>query len=82
MISERLKLLHNNEHWTQRFFWRTTEQQEVDYVEEEDGNLSAYEFKWNITSKAKISKTFSTTYPNAKVAIITPENYETFILLK
>ncbi|MCL2073083.1 MAG: hypothetical protein FWH18_04120 [Marinilabiliaceae bacterium] len=48
-------------------------------MEEEDGNLSAYEFKWNITSKAKISKTFSATYPKAKVSIITPDNYETFI---
>ena len=79
LISERLKFINNNERWVQRFFWRTTEQQEVDYVEDENGNLSAFEFKWNMTSKAKISKTFLRAYPNAKVSIITPENYETFI---
>ena len=79
LILERLKLLHNNERWAQRFFWRTTEQQEVDYVEEEDGVLRAFEFKWNMASKAKISKTFSKAYPNALISLITPDNYESFI---
>ena len=79
LISERLKLLNNNERWAQRFFWRTTEQQEVDYIEEEDGVLRAFEFKWSKTSKAKICKTFSKAYPNAEISIITPENYESFI---
>jgi predicted AAA+ superfamily ATPase len=80
LISERLKLLHNHERWVQRFFWRTTEQQEVDYVEEEEGELRAFEFKWNKTTKAKISKTFSNAYPNATTTIISPENYELFIM--
>jgi len=79
LISERLKLLQNNERWTQRFFWRTMEQQEIDYIEEENGALSAYEFKWNKNSKAKVCKTFLNAYPNAITNIITPENYETFL---
>jgi predicted AAA+ superfamily ATPase len=79
LISERLKLLQNNERWVHRFFWRTIEQQEIDYVEEENGELRAYEFKWNKSSKAKICKTFSNAYPNATTIIITPENYETFL---
>jgi predicted AAA+ superfamily ATPase len=79
LISERLKLLHNNEHYAQRFFWRTTEQQEVDYVEEEDDALRAYEFKWNKTSKAKVCKTFSRVYPKAEISVITPDNYEPFV---
>ena len=79
LISERLKFLHNNERWVQRFFWRTTEQQEVDYIEEEEGALRAFEFKWNKATKAKISKTFSNAYPNAETIIISPENYEPFI---
>ena len=80
LISERLKLLHNNERWTQRFFWRTTEQQEIDYVEEEEGVLRAFEFKWNRATKAKISKTFSNAYPKATTAVISPENFESFIM--
>jgi hypothetical protein len=79
LISERLKLLHNNERSAQRFFWRTTEQQEVDYIEEEEGALRAFEFKWNKATKAKISKTFSNAYPNAETIIISPENYDSFI---
>jgi len=79
LISERLKLLQNNERWTQRFFWRTMKQQEVDYVEEENGTLSAFEFKWNKNSKAKVCKTFLNAYPNVTTTIITPENYETFL---
>jgi predicted AAA+ superfamily ATPase len=82
LISERLKLLHNNEYWTQRFFWRTTEQQEIDYVKEKEGVLQAFEFKWNRTSKAKISKTFSKAYPNATTFVISPENFESFVTEK
>jgi predicted AAA+ superfamily ATPase len=81
LISERLKLLRNNERYAQRFFWRTTEQQEVDYVEEEDGLLRAFEFKWNKTSKAKICRTFSNSYSKAEISVITPENYESFIMV-
>ena len=80
LIAERLKLLHNNERWAHRFFWRTTEQQEVDYIEEEDGILRAFELKWSTIKKAKVSKTFSKAYPNATISIITPENYESFII--
>lgn len=79
LISERMKRLNNNERWAQRFFWRTTEQQEIDYVEEEDGFIRAFEFKWSKITKAKISKTFSNAYPNATTTIISPENYESFI---
>ena len=80
LISERLKLLNSSERWTQRFFWRTTEQQEIDYIEEEEGVLSAFEFKWNKSGKANISKTFSNAYPNASTAIISQENFDSFIM--
>ena len=80
LISERIKFLQNNERWTQRFFWRTTEQQEIDYIEEEEGILRAFEFKWSKTAKAKISKSFLNGYPNAVVSVISVENYEDFVL--
>jgi len=79
LISERMKFLKNNERWCNRYFWRTKEQQEIDYVEEEDGELRAFEFKWNKHSKAKITTTFTNAYPHAKTQIITPENYLDFI---
>ena len=80
LISERMKHLQNNERWAQRFFWRTTEQQEIDYIEEENGALRAFEFKWSKTAKAKISKSFLNAYPNAETTVISSENYEDFIL--
>jgi predicted AAA+ superfamily ATPase len=80
LISERFKLLNNSERWMQYFFWRTTEQQEIDYIEEEEGAMRAFEFNWNRATKAKISKTFSNAYPHAAITVISPENYESFIL--
>ena len=47
LVSERLKLIRNEGIYASGFFWRTTQQQEIDYVEEREQNMSAYEFKWN-----------------------------------
>jgi predicted AAA+ superfamily ATPase len=79
LISERMKFLGNNERWCNRYFWRTKEQQEIDYIEEEDGQLRAFEFKWNPNSNAKITKTFTNAYPHAVTQIITPDNYVDFV---
>ena len=79
LISERMKFLKNNERWCKRYFWRTKEQQEIDYIEEEDGELRAFEFKWNAHTKARITKTFTNAYPQAKTQIVTPENYVEFL---
>ena len=79
LVSERMKFLKNNERWCKRYFWRTKEQQEIDYIEEEEGELRAFEFKWNPHTKARITKTFTNAYPHAKTQIITPENYVDFV---
>ena len=79
IISERIKYLKYNNIWANIYFWRTRNQQEIDFIEERDGVLYAYEFKWNINKKPKLSTTFSKTYPNHKYSIINPDNYETFI---
>jgi len=80
LISERMKFLRNNERWCSQYFWRTKEQQEIDYIEEEDGKLRAFEFKWNTHTKAKITKTFANAYPQSEMQIITPENYVDFVI--
>ena len=61
------------------YFWRTKEQQEIDYIEEEDGELRAFEFKWNAYTKARITQTFANAYPHAETQIITPDNYVEFV---
>lgn len=79
LMSERKKVLAYHRIYANSYFWRTHAQQEVDYIEECDGEICAYEFKWG-HKKAVISKTFTRAYPNAKTKIITPENVEEFLL--
>ena len=79
MISERMKANHYAGRWVNRWFWRTHAQQEIDYIEEYDGTLYAFEFKWNPKKKARFPKTFLNAYPNSKTEVVTPENYMEFI---
>ena len=80
IISERMKVLHYKNEWVNSYFWRTQDQQEIDYIEEKDGILYAYEIKWNVKKKPFLSKSFSNTYPNHKYKIINPNNYEEFLI--
>ena len=75
MVSERIK--HNRHHklFRNEYFWRTTQQQEIDYIEEYDGRLFAYEFKWNPTKTVRAPKTFLNAYPEATFNVIHPKNY-------
>ena len=62
------------------YFWRTKSQQEIDYIEEEDGMLRAYEFKWNARKAGvKCPDSFRLAYPNATYQVITPENIEEWL---
>lgn len=76
LITERLKYLSNHSKFSRRYFWRTRTQQEIDYLEEADGRLCAWEFKWNTGNKLRIPKSFSAAYPEAKMSLITPDNYD------
>lgn len=80
LMVERLKYLIRNKIYSNRYFWRTDNQQEIDYIEERDGQLFAFEYKWNKKAKAIINNTFMSNYPNAQGKIITLENVEEFIL--
>lgn len=80
LISERTKKMHYENTLSNRFFWRTTAQQEIDFIEERNGKLFGFEFKWNMRKSAKIPKQFTSNYPESIIKIITPENYTDFIL--
>lgn len=79
IISERYKFTQYNSIWCNRFFWRTKQQQEIDYIEDRDGKLYAFEFKWKSTKNAKPSLTFTKAYPENEFSIITPDNYQSFL---
>lgn len=80
LISERMKFLSYRQIDVDRFFWRTTQQQEIDYIEEADGGLSAFEFKWNPKASARFSGTFLKNYAVKQTAVISPANFDEFIL--
>lgn len=80
-ISERLKLNIYRNSFAQSWFWRTQQQKEIDYIEEEDADIKAFEFKWNERkANVKCPESFSTAYPNVKYVVITPKNIEEFLL--
>ena len=79
IISERMKYLHYNKIWVNSYFWRTQDQQEIDYIEERDGKLCAFEIKWNPRKRPFLSKSFSNTYPEHTFSFINPENFTEFI---
>jgi predicted AAA+ superfamily ATPase len=75
MFIERLKALTYAGLDGPCYFWRTWEQQEIDLVEDRDGQLHAYEFKWNPNSKPKVPPQFARAYPEATFETITPNNF-------
>jgi predicted AAA+ superfamily ATPase len=79
MIVERLKYPRYSEIQANHFFWRTTQQKEIDLIEEKDDTLTAFEFKWIKNAKAKIPLTFSENYPGSKTNIISPDNIKDMV---
>ncbi len=80
LVSERVKQLGYQQDRRQIFYWRTTQQQEVDYVEVTDDAIFGYEFKWNPRRKIRFPKTFEKTY-NAQVTGVTRDNFREFVML-
>lgn len=80
-ISERVKYNHYNQNYCNTYFWRTTEQQEIDYIEENNGKFTLFEMKWN-PKKTKITapKSFVKAYGEQDFHIITPDNYLDFLV--
>ncbi len=78
MFSERLKSREYLKIYTNKYFWRTYDQKEVDLVEERDGKLYGYEFKWQ-AKKVKPPKLWLETYPNASYQVIDQNNFLEFL---
>ena len=74
-ILERMKYLENNRKFVNAYFWRTYDQQEIDYIEEYGGMLHAYEFKYSTPKKATIPKVFGNSYPVQSFTLINPDNF-------
>jgi predicted AAA+ superfamily ATPase len=79
MVSERVKQLSINNSLRNYYFWRTTQQQEVDYIEEVNGEFFAFEFKWSEKKKIKFTKTFSHNYKAIEKGI-NRSNFREFVV--
>lgn len=79
MIAERIKYLHQNQIDAKCFFWRTTQQQEIDYIEKRGEELLAVEFKWNENKKVKIPITFTQAYQNVQTLLVSKLERASFL---
>ncbi|MDR1950072.1 MAG: ATP-binding protein [Spirochaetaceae bacterium] len=80
LVSERKKKLEYDGLWKNTWFWRSADRKEIDYLEEGDGTLAAFEFKWNPAAKYKKPAVFLENYPNSSIEVITQNNMEEFLL--
>lgn len=79
LIAERIKYLRYKQILCNFYYWRTPQQQEIDWIEERGGKIYAYEFKWKANEKYKFPKSFVESYEGTQT-LISRENYEAFVL--
>ncbi|WP_420388536.1 ATP-binding protein [Roseivirga sp.] len=79
LIVERLKYKSYHSVFSNDYFWRTHAQQEIDFIEDYNGTLHAFEFKWSQKKQGRFSKSFTQAYPNHELLTVNRENYLEFI---
>jgi predicted AAA+ superfamily ATPase len=79
MMVERRKRHAYSGKFVKQYFWRKIKQQEIDLIEECDGQISAFEYKWKAGKVARLPLPFSEAYPDATFQTITPDNYQEFV---
>ena len=78
-VSERQKRNAYHEEQVNSYYWRTYDQQEIDLIEEINGQLSAFECKWK-EQKVKTPVAFANAYPEAKFTVVYQGNYEEWVV--
>ncbi|MEQ9301662.1 MAG: ATP-binding protein [Cyclobacteriaceae bacterium] len=79
LISERHKQNHYQDRVVNTYYWRTKQQQEIDFVEEANGQLKAFEFKFSDKKRVKLPITFEKAYPNTDFEVVNSENFQAFV---
>ena len=78
LIAERMKYLAYHQVLANSYFWRTVQQQEIDYVEDRNGELPAFEFKWKHSSKSKTPSNFLAAYQKL-ATVVSRDNFRSFV---
>ncbi len=79
LISERLKSNHYGRRFVKTYFWKTHQKQEIDLIEESDGQINAFEFKWKEKANARFPLNFTEAYKDAATRFINNENFNDFL---
>ena len=82
VVSECMKRKEYSGDYAHSWFWRTTAKQEIDYLEEKDGLLHAFELKWNPRRRATAPLSFRNAYPDADFTVIHRDNIEDLLLFR
>lgn len=78
LVSERIKQLSYTNSLAKPYFWRTTSQQEIDYIESNADVISAFEFKWSQIKKTKLPKSFDEAY-HPSFMVVNKDNFREFL---
>ncbi len=81
LVSERTKMMRYGKQLYNPFFWRTTSGQEIDYIEDRNGKIFAYEFKWQKGNQKKLPPTFTDSY-EPEVHYVSRENFKDFLQME
>ena len=80
LISERIKQIEYKQRLARFYFWRTKQQQEIDFVEDSGGKVSGFEFKWHSRKSHTAPRSFVSSY-NADVKLIDLNNFREFVVI-
>ncbi len=78
LISERIKNNHYRKRNRNIYFWRTHNKSEIDYIEDEDGVIHAFEIRWK-EEKVRFPDSFRSAYPDHTTSVISRSNFEPFV---
>lgn len=76
---ERLKKTSYEGFYGNRYFWRTYEGQEIDFIEEIESTLTSFEAKWSTNKSNRVPKQWKKEHPESPLTFITPDNYLSII---
>jgi uncharacterized protein len=80
LISERIKQNEYKQRMVRVYFWRTTQQHEIDFVEDAGGKVSAFEFKWQQRKGYLTPRSFADAY-QTEGKVIDTNNFREFVVI-
>jgi predicted AAA+ superfamily ATPase len=80
IISERKKKLSYEKQFKDTYFWRNTQQAEIDYLEIKNNEIEAFEIKYSPNVKVKFTKSFTEKYHPKTTQVIHKENFWDYLI--